>query len=96
MKKIFTIVVLAAMTLTAYAQQKKVAVYVDGDKGAKVLAQTVHTADKAKDITTLVRYVRDFIINSKPENKTFGEKKSKKSKKKKTLRQEPFSFFVCS
>lgn len=55
----------------------------EAGKGAKVLAQTVHTADKAKDITTLVRYVRDFIINSKPENKTFGEKKSKKSKKKK-------------
>lgn len=44
MKKIFTIVVLAAMALTAYAQQKKVAVYVDGDKGAKVLASKLTTA----------------------------------------------------
>ena len=44
MKKIFTIIALVTLSLTAFAQQKKVAVYVDGDKGAKVLASKLTTA----------------------------------------------------
>lgn len=63
MKKIFTIIVLAALSLTAMAQQKKVAVYVTGEQSgvSKVLGDQLVAAFSKSGRYTAVERTSSFL-----------------------------------
>ena len=71
MKKLFTIIVLAAMTLTAFAQQKKVAVYVIGEDAGinKVLGSKLVSAIARSDEFSAIERTESFLAElSKEQN----------------------------
>ncbi|MBQ7648160.1 MAG: hypothetical protein IJS92_03675 [Paludibacteraceae bacterium] len=71
MKKIFTIIVLAALSLTAFAQQKKVAVYVTGEDAGinKVLGSKLVSAIARSNEFSAIERTESFLAElSKEQN----------------------------